>query len=178
MYLLLYVDDMLIISKSKSLICKLKEKLSAEFEMKDLGNAKKIIGMQIDRNRHKCELRVHQCSYMHKLVEKFGMADAKPVTIPLANHFTLSKSQCPRTELEMIKMEHIPYANVIGSLIYAMISTRPDLAFVISLLSRYMSNPGMDHWIAVKWVMKYVNATLNVGYITIKELLHLSWLGL
>ncbi|XP_031265285.1 secreted RxLR effector protein 161-like [Pistacia vera] len=105
------------------------------------------------------------------------MADAKPVTILLASHFTLSKSQCPRTEPEMIKMEHIPYANVIGSLMYAMISTRSDLAFVISLLSRYMSNPSMDHWIALKWVLKYINATLNVGLHYCKRTASLELVG-
>ncbi|XP_031270602.1 secreted RxLR effector protein 161-like [Pistacia vera] len=55
------------------------------------------------------------------------------------------------------------YANVVGSLMYAMISTRPDLAFAISMLSRYMSNPGMEHWTALKWMLKYINSTVCVG---------------
>ncbi|XP_031247735.1 secreted RxLR effector protein 161-like [Pistacia vera] len=105
------------------------------------------------------------------------MAGAKPVTMPLASHFTLSKSQCPSTESKQIRMEHIPYANVIGSLMYAMISTRPDLAFAISLLSRYMSNPGMEHWIALKWVLKYVNATLNAGLYYCKRTTSLELVG-
>ncbi|XP_031273247.1 secreted RxLR effector protein 161-like [Pistacia vera] len=62
-----------------------------------------------------------------------------------------------------MQMETVPYSNVIGSVMYAMISTRPDLAFAISLLSRYMSNPGSDHWIALKWVLRYINSTACIG---------------
>ncbi|XP_031285874.1 secreted RxLR effector protein 161-like [Pistacia vera] len=61
-------------------------------------------------------------------------------------------------------MESVPYANVVGSLMYAMISTRPDLAFAISMLSRNMSNPGMEHWTTLKWMLKYINSTVCVGH--------------
>ncbi|XP_031281997.1 secreted RxLR effector protein 161-like [Pistacia vera] len=81
----------------------------------------------------------------------------------LASHFTLSKTQSPKTESEFIKMEKIPYANVIGSIMYAMISTRPDPSYSISLLSRFMSNPSIEHWLALKWLMKYINSTIYVG---------------
>ncbi|XP_031275764.1 secreted RxLR effector protein 161-like [Pistacia vera] len=91
------------------------------------------------------------------------MSRSKTVSMPLANHFTFSKAQCPNIDAESIRMETIPYANVIRSLMYAMISTRPDLSFVISLLSRFMSNSGMEHWTALKWVLKYVSGSLNVG---------------
>ncbi|XP_031248099.1 secreted RxLR effector protein 161-like [Pistacia vera] len=60
-------------------------------------------------------------------------------------------------------MESVPYANVVGYLMYAMISTRPDLAFAISMLSRYMSNPGMKHWTALKWMLTYINSSVCVG---------------
>ncbi|XP_031267467.1 secreted RxLR effector protein 161-like [Pistacia vera] len=60
-------------------------------------------------------------------------------------------------------MECIPYANDVGSVMYAMISTRPDLSFAISMLSRFMSNPGAEHWTALKWVIKHINSTLWVG---------------
>ncbi|XP_031249851.1 secreted RxLR effector protein 161-like [Pistacia vera] len=81
----------------------------------------------------------------------------------LANHFMLSKEQCPKTEAKMIKMNDIPYSNVIGSIMYAMISIGPDLSFAISLLSRFMSSPGSEHWTARKWVLRYINSSLNVG---------------
>ncbi|XP_031287215.1 secreted RxLR effector protein 161-like [Pistacia vera] len=60
-------------------------------------------------------------------------------------------------------MENIPYANAIGSTMYAMISTRLDLAFAISLLSRYMSNLGIEHWVALKWLLRYINSSVHIG---------------
>ncbi|XP_031265023.1 secreted RxLR effector protein 161-like [Pistacia vera] len=60
-------------------------------------------------------------------------------------------------------MESIPYANAIGSIMYSMISTRPDLSYSISLLSRFMSNPGCEHWNALKWLLRYIKSTVHVG---------------
>ena len=137
--------------------------LNAEFDMKDLGNARKILGMMIDRDRLKNKLKIHQCSYLQKSVDKFGMSSCKPVYVPLVGHFMLSKLQCPKTEFEFVKMEHVPYANVIGTVMYSMISTRPDLSYSISLLSRYMSNPGIDHRNALKYLLRYINNSLHLG---------------
>ena len=86
---------MLIISKSKSKIYELKKTLSFEFDVKDLGKAKKILGMFIKRNRDNCTLKIHQFSYLLKFVSKFDVSNAKPVSVSLAGHFILSKSQCP-----------------------------------------------------------------------------------
>lgn len=162
-YLLLYVDDMLLISKSIAQINELKVRLSAEFDMKDLGRAKKILGMLIDRNRSYNSLKLHQLPYLQKLTTKYGMADSKGVSMPLANHFILSKAQCPKTESDLLKMENVPYSNVIGSIMYVMISTRPDLSYSISLLSKFMSNPGYEHWNALKWLLRYINSTVHFG---------------
>ena len=162
-YILLYVDDMLLISKSVDKICKLKADLSSEFDMKDLGNAKRILGMYIERDRKNCFLKIHQKPYLQKIVAKFGNLNSKPVQVPLAGHFVLSKNQCPKSRSDIIKMENVPYSNAIGSIMYAMISTRPDLSFAISLLSRYMSNPGYEHWAALKHVIAYINSSLDVG---------------
>ncbi|XP_075515339.1 secreted RxLR effector protein 161-like [Primulina tabacum] len=60
-------------------------------------------------------------------------------------------------------MEKIPYANAVGSLMYAMICTRPDLAYAVSLVSRYISKPGRNHWEAMKWIFRYLRGTLGVG---------------
>ncbi|XP_031262785.1 secreted RxLR effector protein 161-like [Pistacia vera] len=91
------------------------------------------------------------------------MSRSKLVSMPLASHFMLNKAQCPKTDAELIKMESVPYANAIGSVMYAMISTRLDFSFAISMLSRFMSNPGAEHWTTLKWVIKYINNTLWVG---------------
>ena len=103
-YLLLYVDDMLIAAKNMSQILILKKQLSDEFEMKDLGAAKKILGMEIRRDRKAGTLYLSQKSYIEKVLERFGMKKAKPVTTPLASHFMLSASDSPTSENEKNKM--------------------------------------------------------------------------
>ncbi|CAM8889899.1 unnamed protein product [Rhodiola kirilowii] len=113
--------------------------------MKDLGKAKKILGMVIDRDRSKCYLKLHQRPYLEKIVSKFSSLDCKPVQVTLAPHFILSKSQSPKSDVEFAKMEQVPYANAIGSVI------------------RFMSNPGPEHWLALKHVFAYIRGTLDVG---------------
>ena len=71
----------------------------------------------------------------------------------------MNKSQCPRNEIERQSMVNKPYASLVGSLMYAQVCTRPDLAFAISVLGRYQSNPGEQHWVAAKKVLRYLQRT-------------------
>lgn len=89
-YLLLYIDDMLIACNNMLEIIKLKSELSNEFDMKDLGTAKKILGMEIHRDRKVDGLYMSQKKYIRKVLKHFGMQNAKPMSIPLASHFRLS----------------------------------------------------------------------------------------
>uniref|UniRef100_A0A2N9GD91 Uncharacterized protein n=1 Tax=Fagus sylvatica TaxID=28930 RepID=A0A2N9GD91_FAGSY len=162
-FLLLYVDDMLIAAKSMYEVNRLKSLLHKEFEMKDLGAAKKILGMEIRRDREARKLWLSQKNYIRKVLEKFSMLDAKPVSTPLANHFRLSGSQCPKNEEEIENMSKVPYASAVGCLMYAMVCTRPDLAHAVSTVSRYMANPGREHWNAVKWISRYLKGIAEHG---------------
>ena len=78
------------------------------------------------------------------------MNEAKPESTTLGSHFKLSKEQLPKTEEEMDHMSKVPYASAIGSLMYAMVCTRPDIAHAVGVVSRFMSKPGKQHWEAVK----------------------------
>ncbi|KAG8492016.1 hypothetical protein CXB51_015329 [Gossypium anomalum] len=101
-YLLLYVDDMLIASKSKVEIERLKTQLNLEFEMKDLGEAKKIFGMEIWRDRAHDRVSLSQKQYLKKVLQQFGMNEhTKPVSTPLASHFKLSAQLSPSTNTEL-----------------------------------------------------------------------------
>ena len=136
--MLLYVDDVLITSKDKSLIDKLKSQLSDEFEMKDLGAAKKILGMEIHRDQKAGKLYLSQRKYLEKVLGRFNMDNCKSVSNPLAAHFKLSVECCPKSEEEIERTSHIPYSSSVGSLMYAMVYTRPDLDYAVSMVSRYM----------------------------------------
>ncbi|WJX42094.1 hypothetical protein P8452_29365 [Trifolium repens] len=146
LYLLLYVDDILIASSDKHEIQQLKVKLNGEFEMKDLGNAKKILGMDIVRDRSKGVLFLSQHDYLKKVVERFRMSDSKVVNTPLGHHSKLSIKQCPQSEDEKEKMEGTPYASGVGSIMYGMVCSRPDLSYAISVggLKYTRTDPGRD----------------------------------
>ena len=84
------------------------------------------------------------------------MGSCKPCKAPIQKGERLSNDQCPRNDYESAEMEKVPYASVVGSLMYAQVCTRLDIAFVISVLGRYLSRPGMAHWRAAKRVMRYL----------------------
>ncbi|KAJ4724838.1 Retrovirus-related Pol polyprotein from transposon TNT 1-94 [Melia azedarach] len=159
--LLLYVDDMLIVGRNASKIDWLKKQLSKSFAMKDLGPAKQIIGIQIHRDRAAKKLCISQEHYIEKVLERFNMSNAKVVSTPLATHFRLSTKQSPTTDKEKEDMEKVPYASAVGSLMYAMVCTRSDIAHAVGIVSRFLSNPGREHLNAVKWIMRYLRGTSN-----------------
>ncbi|KAE8692624.1 Retrovirus-related Pol polyprotein from transposon TNT 1-94 [Hibiscus syriacus] len=159
--LLLYVDDMLVAGSDMQEIINLKKKLSKQFAIKDLGAAKQIIGMRIKRDTKSGTLILSQAEYINKVLSRFNMQDAKPVSTPLGVHFRLSKEQTPKKEEERAHMVNVSYASAIGSLMYAMVCTRPDIAQAVGVVSRYMNNPGKVHWEAVKWILRYLRGTTN-----------------
>ena len=143
--LVLYVDDMLLASKNIEEINRLKTQMARTFDMKDLGAARQILGMEIFRDRSNGKLWLSQQKYVEKILLRFGMNNVKPVSIPLASHFKFSSSLCPNTDEEKDYMSRIPYANVVGCLMYAMVCTRPDISHAVGVVSRYMANPGKEH---------------------------------
>ena len=144
-YLLLYINDMLIASKSISVIDKLKKDLSFEFEMKDLGEAK-VLGMEIERDRKGGKVSLTHKAYLKKVLQKFNInGDTKSVSTLLAPRFKLKATMSPITVEEREYITHVPYASAVGSLMYATVCTRPNLSQPISMVSRYMHNPGRGH---------------------------------
>ncbi|KAH9724313.1 hypothetical protein KPL70_007440 [Citrus sinensis] len=166
-YLLLYVDDILIACKEVKFFNELKQQLSNTFEMKDLGAVKKILRVQLKRDRKNGILSLTQHKYIKKVLEKFNMDICKPVQTPLPSHFRLSCQQCPNSDAEKAEMNKFPYSSVVGCLMYAMVLTRPDLSHshAVSVVSRYMANPGKDHWRAVVWILRYLAGTTGYGLI-------------
>ena len=105
--LVLYVDDMLVASKSMFEINRLKAQLARTFDMKDLGAANQILGMQIHRDRKNGKLWLSQKKYVEKILQRFGMKKVKPVNIPLSSHLNISSSLSPKNGEEKQYMSHI-----------------------------------------------------------------------
>ena len=89
------------------------------------------------------------------------MTKGKSISTPLPSYVKLSKEDSPKLDFEKAKMAKVPYSSAVGSLIWAMIATRPDIAFVVGVVSRYMANPGKKHWLAVKNIFRYLKGTAN-----------------
>ena len=127
------------------MIQKLKIELSKTFDMKDLGSAKRILGMEILRDRKAGKLWLSQERYIERMLERFNMKNSKPVSTSLVGLFKLSKRLCPSTEKEKGEMSIIPYSLVVGSLMYAMMCTRPDISHAVGVVSRFLGNPSKAH---------------------------------
>ncbi|KAL0553746.1 hypothetical protein IC582_007650 [Cucumis melo] len=157
--IVVYVDDILLATNDFGLLCQTKEFLSKNFEMKDMGEASYVIGIEIFRDRAHGLLGLSQKAYINKVLEKFKMDKCSSSVVPIQKGDKFSLMQCPKNELERNQMETIPYASIVGSLLYAQTCTRPDISFVVGMLGRYQSNPGMDHWKAAKKVLRYLQGT-------------------
>ncbi|GKB83650.1 putative RNA-directed DNA polymerase [Tanacetum coccineum] len=96
-------------------------------------------------------------------LSKFNMDKAKVVSSPLTTNFKLTDKDCPSFKMNIEKMDRVPYASVVGSLMYAMVCIRPDLAHVVGVVSRFLSNPGKKHWEVVKWIFRYLRGTSKLG---------------
>uniref|UniRef100_A0A2N9EH16 Integrase catalytic domain-containing protein n=1 Tax=Fagus sylvatica TaxID=28930 RepID=A0A2N9EH16_FAGSY len=153
------VDDMLIVGQDTNMIGSLKKELFKSFDMKDLGPARQILGMQILRDRKAKKLWLSQEKYVERVLERFNMKHAKLVSTPLGGHFKLSKKSCPSSNKEKENMTSIPYSSAVESLMYAMVCTRPDIAHAVGVVSRFMVNPSKEHWEAVKWIFRYLRGS-------------------
>jgi len=154
---LVYVDDLLLVASSLAAIYKIKNALHKRFEMKDLGKANVILGRKRRRDKALGTLKLSQGKYVGQVLEKFGMAECNPIGTPL------------EVGLQLVKAgesdDALPYRKAVGSLMYLMVWTRPDLAFAIGKLSRFVSCYGEEHWAAIKRVLRYVKGSMDKGLV-------------
>ncbi|VFQ86015.1 unnamed protein product [Cuscuta campestris] len=127
--------------------------------MKDLGDASYALGIRIYRDRSRKLLGLSQSTYIDNVLARFSMSESKRGSLPMVQGTSLSKTQGASTPEEVERMRNVPYASAIGSIMYAMVCTRPDVAFALSVTSRYQSNPGESHWTALKNILKYFRRT-------------------
>jgi hypothetical protein len=158
-FLVLYVDDILLASNDLGILFETKQTLTKYFDMKDLGEASFVLGIEIHRDRSRHTLGLSQKAYINRVLERFSMQNCRPCEFPVVKGDKFSNDQCPKNEVEQAEMIDRPFASALGSLMYAQVCTRPDIAYVVGVLGRYQSNPGNDHWKAAKKVMRYLQGT-------------------
>jgi len=162
---LIYVDDLIVATNNQTLLQRLKHELSTSFEMKDLGRLKYCLGVEFEQSEDLTQIRMKQNKYTKDILKRFNMADSKGAKTPLDPSEKLSKEMCPKTQEEKLEMERIPYQNLIGSLMYLAVSTRPDIAHAVSMLSQFNTNFGQQHWTAAKRVLRYLKHTTECGLV-------------
>ncbi|GKC21724.1 zinc finger, CCHC-type containing protein [Tanacetum coccineum] len=150
----LYVDDMLIFGTDLNQVDKTKKFLSSRFSIKDMGKANVILGIKIKHENK--GIIITQSHYIEKILKKFNREDCSSVSTPMDPIEKLM----PNTSKPLDQLE---YSRAIGCLMYAMTSTRPDIAYVVGRLSRFTSNPSRQHWHAITRVFKYLKGTMNYG---------------
>ncbi|GKB28945.1 retrotransposon protein, putative, ty1-copia subclass [Tanacetum coccineum] len=152
-FLILYVDDIIIMGNHIPSLQSVKNFFGKCFSMKDLGEATFILGIKIYRDGSKRLIELSQNAYMNKILKRYKMDNSKCGTIPMQERLDLNKSQGDQTPKEVNRIKDVPYASVVGSIMYAVRCTRPDVAFAQNLTSRFQQNPSESHWTAVKNIL-------------------------
>ena len=152
--LCLYVDDMLIIGSNDKMVKSTKAMLSTRFDMKDMGLADVILGVKILRTSDR--LVLSQTQSVDKILNKFSKDDSSVARTPLDVNLHMSKNKGK-------SVSQLEYPRVSGSLMYLMSCTIPDIAYIVSKLSRYTNNPNDDHWKGVIRVLRYLRYTRDYG---------------
>jgi len=133
----LYVDDILIAGSSLAIIQKVKNQLNDQYDMKDIGVVKHILGCEVNHDKHTGTSNLTQYQYAKKAVEKFFGPDLKPSDTPFDSTVILSKSMSPSTDKEKAKMSKIPYREAVGTLLWLSLGTRPDICYAVSQVAKY-----------------------------------------
>jgi hypothetical protein len=156
------VDDILLASNSSDMMKETKFCPGSKFEMKDMGLANNVLGIRISRDKDSKLIYLDQENYLEKVLKRFKMKDCKLISTPVSKGTILNKIMCPTNKTEFEEMITVPYAQAVGSLMCAMMSTRPDICYAVGLVSRYQSNSDKAHWQAVKRIFKYLQMTKSM----------------
>ena len=153
-YLLIYVDDLLICSKNKRKIRSVKKLLTNRFEMKDLGEVKEYLGINIEYDYFKNKMRLSQKKYIESLANKYKLQNSKLYCTPMETNLKIEKAE--------INREDIGYKNLIGALLYISENTRPDISYSVNYLSRFQDCCNETHFKFALRILKYLYRTRDL----------------
>jgi hypothetical protein len=149
-----YVDDLIITGNDNKEISRFKDEMASSFKMSDLGLLTFYLGIEVHQDS--TGITINQSAYALKILEKCGMADCNPSVVPMESRLKLSKkSTAPPADTTL-------YRSIVGSLRY-LVHTRPDIAYAVGYVSRFMENPTTEHMSAVKHVLRYIAGTRSYG---------------
>jgi len=152
----IYVDDLLLATNTITIMLTFKAELSKKFSMTDCGEVHHFLGLNIRRNRAAHSITLDQEHYVDQILSRFGMTDCKPVQTPLDTSVQLKRTD-EKTDGD--KIDSTLYRQIIGSLMFLMVGSRPDIAAAIGTVSQFSTNPVKSHYVAVKRILRYVKGT-------------------
>ncbi|KAL0960995.1 hypothetical protein HGRIS_014931 [Hohenbuehelia grisea] len=156
-----FVDDMTIAAKNVDDARRIVEQLKLHFKLRDLGPTSFLLGVQIERDRENRKLSLSQRQYTLDILERASLSDCNTVTTPMDPNIKLSSTMSPSTPAEWEEMRGVPYINILGAVAYLAIATRPDIAYAVGVLARFSKNPGVQHWKALKHLLRYLRGTVD-----------------
>lgn len=155
-YILVYVDDILIAGKDVETVIRVKAALMEKWSWTDSGEAGYILGFKLTRNRIQRSIRIAQTAYINQIIERFGLTEAKGVATPLVHGLHLTSSQ-EETDPEL----QTTYRAIVGSIMWLAIASRPDIAYAASVLGQFNANPNEQHLTSAKRVLRYLKSTAH-----------------
>ena len=161
--LTIYIDDCILVSNNSSLIHDLKCTLQKEFDMSNDDEIHYILGNTILKNQQARWLIINQQNYLISKLQEYNMLNCNPLSTPMASGVCLSKDDCPLTSKDQNQTQSYLYSNIVGSLMYAIINSRPDCAYAVCSLAQYLSNPSNNHIQTLKRTLRYMKGTLSYG---------------
>jgi hypothetical protein len=153
--LAVYVDDIVLLSDSEQSMQGIKSSLSQKFKMKDLGPIHYVLGISVSESDE--ALKMHQPNYILQTLKKYNMSSCNPATTPMATDVKLCNEDGSKPTDKSL------YQSLIGSLLYLSTATRPDIAYIVGVLSRFTSAPAETHMTAAKRVLRYLKGTIELG---------------
>ena len=158
----IHVDDITLSSNHQAELDQAVDTLSKHFKLRDLGPTTFLLGIEIIRDRPNRTIKLSQRQYIVTMLDRFGMSDCKPISTPMDPGLSFTSSMSPVSPEDKAAMQSIPYLSAVGSLIYLATTTRPDISYAVGALGRFSSNPGMEHWKAIKHLFRYLQGTLDL----------------
>jgi Reverse transcriptase (RNA-dependent DNA polymerase) len=162
-YLLIYVDDILVMVSSARHVKEVKDELSRLYTIKDLGKAEYFLGIKLERTSHG-GMKLMQSQYVTYILERYGMNASQQVSAPMVSNTELMKMTAPNEE-ESRKMLVVPYREAIEKLLYLSVRSRPDIAVSFGILAKHLQSPRPMHWEAVKRIFRHLKGTVNDGLV-------------
>jgi hypothetical protein len=157
-----HVDDLAIACNNKKMLADIRATLSKKFKMKDFGSMSHYLGVHVNTTQPGI-IKLDQHQYINKMLDSFSMQNCNSFSTPMEEGLKLMPADQPDDDADKTAMASIPYAGIVGSLMYGMIATRPDIAFAVGMLARFMCNPGMKHWKAAKRALAYLSKAPEQG---------------